>query len=55
VRAQAVDRGGRLLDDFVVSVTGRALHVRNAPSPGASASLAIAHHIVDQASRAFGW
>jgi 2-hydroxyglutarate dehydrogenase len=55
VRAQAVDRRGHLLDDFVLSVTGRALHVRNAPSPGASASLAIAYHLVGQASEAFGW
>jgi 2-hydroxyglutarate dehydrogenase len=55
VRAQAVDRRGRLLDDFVFSITGRALHVRNAPSPGASASLAIAGHIVDQAAHAFAW
>jgi (S)-2-hydroxyglutarate dehydrogenase len=55
VRAQAVDRSGRLIDDFVISVTGRVLHVRNAPSPGASASLAIARHVVGQASQAFGW
>jgi (S)-2-hydroxyglutarate dehydrogenase len=55
VRAQAVDRAGRLVDDFVFSVTGRALHVRNAPSPGATASLAIAQHVVDHASEAFGW
>jgi 2-hydroxyglutarate dehydrogenase len=55
VRAQAVDRGGRLVDDFVFSVTGRALHVRNAPSPGATASLAIAQHVVERASEAFGW
>ncbi len=55
VRAQAVDRRGRLLDDFAFSITGRALHVRNAPSPGASASLAVAGHIVDQAAQAFAW
>jgi 2-hydroxyglutarate dehydrogenase len=55
VRAQAVDRRGRLLDDFVFSITGRALHVRNAPSPGASASLAIAEHIVEQAAHSFTW
>lgn len=55
VRAQAVGRDGRLVDDFSFSATGRALHVRNAPSPGASASLAIARHIVDHASEGFGW
>jgi L-2-hydroxyglutarate oxidase len=55
LRAQAVDREGRLVDDFVFSVTGRALHVRNAPSPGATASIAIASHIADRASAAFGW
>jgi L-2-hydroxyglutarate oxidase len=55
LRAQAVDRRGDLLDDFVFSVTGRALHVRNAPSPGATASMAIAAHIADRAAAAFGW
>ena len=33
VRAQALGRDGSLIDDFVVSETERALHVRNAPSP----------------------
>jgi 2-hydroxyglutarate dehydrogenase len=54
VRAQALGRDGRLIDDFVFSATDRALHVRNAPSPGATASLAIAAHVVEQAERAFG-
>jgi (S)-2-hydroxyglutarate dehydrogenase len=54
VRAQAVGRDGRLLDDFVFSATERALHVRNAPSPAATASLAIARHVADEAQRAFG-
>ena len=36
IRAQAVARDGRLVDDFVVSETERALHVRNAPSPAAT-------------------
>jgi len=53
VRAQALARNGRLIDDFVFSHTERALHVRNAPSPAATASLAIARHIADQAERAF--
>jgi 2-hydroxyglutarate dehydrogenase len=54
VRAQALGRDGALLDDFLFSRTERALHVRNAPSPGASASLAIARHVVDEAQRALG-
>src|SRR5439155_11979030 len=53
VRAQALGRDGQLLDDFLFSVTERALHVRNAPSPGASASLAIARHVAAEASRLF--
>jgi len=46
IRAQAVDRGGRLLDDFAVQVAGRVVLVRNAPSPAATSSLAIARHLV---------
>jgi (S)-2-hydroxyglutarate dehydrogenase len=53
VRAQALGRDGRLLDDFVFSASDRALHVRNAPSPAASASLAIARHVADHARSAF--
>jgi 2-hydroxyglutarate dehydrogenase len=54
VRAQALGRNGRLIDDFVFSATERALHVRNAPSPAATSSLAIARHVADEAERAFG-
>jgi L-2-hydroxyglutarate oxidase LhgO len=53
VRAQAVDRGGRLVDDFVFSEAGGALHVRNAPSPAATAALAIGDRIADRAGTAF--
>jgi (S)-2-hydroxyglutarate dehydrogenase len=49
IRAQAVNRDGSLVDDFVVHRTERALHVRNAPSPAATSSLAIARLIADQA------
>jgi L-2-hydroxyglutarate oxidase len=49
VRAQAVDRDGRLVDDFVVHRTEHALHVRNAPSPAATSSLALAKLIAEQA------
>lgn len=52
VRAQALARDGRLLDDFAFSAGARALHVRNAPSPAATASLAIARHVCEQAERA---
>jgi (S)-2-hydroxyglutarate dehydrogenase len=51
VRAQAVGRDGSLVDDFVFSATERALHVRNAPSPGATSSLAIAAHVVERFER----
>ena len=54
VRAQAVGRDGRLVDDFVFSRTERALHVRNAPSPAATSSLAIARHVADLAERELG-
>jgi (S)-2-hydroxyglutarate dehydrogenase len=49
VRAQALGRDGKLIDDFVFSETGSALHVRNAPSPGATAALAIARLVADRA------
>jgi L-2-hydroxyglutarate oxidase LhgO len=48
VRAQAVARDGTLVDDFVLAGSGRVTHVRNAPSPGATASFAIAREIVDR-------
>ena len=46
VRAQAVRRDGGLVDDFVLQQAGRIMLVRNAPSPAATSSLAIAEHIV---------
>ena len=52
VRAQAIDPSGRLLDDFHLVHSQRALHVLNAPSPAATASLAIgrsiASHVVER-------
>jgi (S)-2-hydroxyglutarate dehydrogenase len=51
VRAQAVGRDGRLIDDFVVSRTERALHVRNAPSPAATSALALARLIGEDVER----
>ena len=48
VRAQAVRRDGSLVDDFVIDHQSRVTLVRNAPSPAATASLAIAEHIVGE-------
>ncbi|PKW26244.1 L-2-hydroxyglutarate oxidase [Phycicoccus duodecadis] len=45
VRAQAVRRDGALVDDFLVERSGRCVHVLNAPSPAATASLEIARHV----------
>ena len=54
VRAQAVARDGTLLDDFHILRGRDAIHVLNAPSPGATSSLAIGAHIVELAAEAFG-
>jgi len=48
IRAQALARDGSLVDDFVLSRTGRCVHVRNAPSPAATSSLALARLIADE-------
>ncbi|XP_016001260.2 L-2-hydroxyglutarate dehydrogenase, mitochondrial isoform X2 [Rousettus aegyptiacus] len=58
VRAQALDRSGNLVEDFVfdggVGVIGnRILHVRNAPSPAATSSLAISGMIADEVQQRF--
>jgi L-2-hydroxyglutarate oxidase len=45
VRAQAVDREGRLVDDFLVLQGERSLHVLNAPSPAATSCLPIGEHL----------
>ena len=54
VRAQAVDRDGGLLDDFSIIRTEGAVHVCNAPSPGATASLMIGRAIADMAEEMAG-
>ena len=54
VRAQALGRDGKLVDDFVFSRTERALHVRNAPSPAATSSLAIARMVADEVEKGLG-
>ncbi len=54
IRAQALDRRGRLLDDFAIERGERTLHVLNAPSPAATASLCIAEDLVQMATDQFG-
>lgn len=58
MRAQALDRDGNLVDDFVFDlgksdVGRRVLHVRNAPSPAATSSLSIAKMIADKLQTEF--
>jgi (S)-2-hydroxyglutarate dehydrogenase len=53
VRAQAVAEDGTLLDDFSIVRSADAIHVLNAPSPAATASLAIGRHIAGLAAEAF--
>jgi len=54
VRAQAVAPDGALVDDFRIVEAPNAVHVVNAPSPAATASLAIGRHIAGLAANAFG-
>lgn len=49
VRAQAVDRNGALVDDFLILARGNAVHVLNAPSPGATACLPIGADVAERA------
>ncbi len=53
VRAQAVHSDGTLLDDFRIDESGTAVHVLNAPSPGATSSLVIGNYIADKAEANF--
>lgn len=60
VRAQALSADGKLVDDFVFDMgkgefDGKVLHVRNAPSPAATSSLAIAKMIVNELEQKFKW
>ncbi len=54
VRAQAVSPDGSLVDDFAIASGERSIHVLNAPSPAATASLAIGEHIASLAEAEFG-
>jgi L-2-hydroxyglutarate oxidase LhgO len=53
IRAQALAADGSLVDDFLVTESARVLHVRNAPSPAATASLAIGRELAERAIRSF--
>jgi (S)-2-hydroxyglutarate dehydrogenase len=55
VRAQALARDGTMVDDFDLAGSGRVLHVRNAPSPAATASLAIGQVLAERAIDQFGF
>ena len=60
VRAMAVGPDGKLVDDFVFDhgtgvMSSLMLHVRNAPSPAATASMAIAEVVADKAAETFSW
>ncbi|MFT7669115.1 MAG: L-2-hydroxyglutarate oxidase [Planctomycetota bacterium] len=52
VRAQALDRQGRLVDDYLIRRQGPLLHLINAPSPAATSCLAIAEHLLDELAKA---
>ena len=54
VRAQNLDVDGNLLDDFSFGESEHVLHVRNAPSPAATASLAIGSYLAEKAQDRFG-
>ncbi len=54
VRAQAIAADGALLDDFSILRGRQAIHVLNAPSPGATSSLAIGEYLVNLAVESFG-
>jgi L-2-hydroxyglutarate oxidase len=50
IRAQALGRDGKLIDDFLIQESGRVVNIGNAPSPAATASLNIGNLIVDRLS-----
>ena len=54
VRAQAIDIRGRMVDDFAIGGSAHVLHVQTAPSPAATASLAIGAWLADAARDRFG-
>ncbi len=55
VRAMALGPKGEMIDDFAYEQTENSIHVLNAPSPAATACLAIGEDIKDFAKNKFGW
>ena len=53
VRAQACDRSGKLIDDFLFLENDKVINVLNAPSPAATASLSIGETIAEKAIKRF--
>ena len=53
VRAMALDPDGNMIDDFKIEYHGNAIHVLNAPSPAATAALAIGKAVNDMAEKFF--
>jgi len=54
IRAQCVSRSGALVDDFLIQEGDGIIHVLNAPSPAATASIVIGRHIAGRANESFG-
>ena len=54
IRAQCLSRSGALVDDFLIEEGPGVIHVLNAPSPAATASLVIGRHIAARATESFG-
>ncbi|MGZ7039910.1 MAG: L-2-hydroxyglutarate oxidase, partial [Thermoanaerobaculia bacterium] len=54
VRAQSLSVDGKMVDDFSIGESAHVLHVRNAPSPAATASLAIGKELAEMAIERFG-
>jgi L-2-hydroxyglutarate oxidase len=52
IRAQCLSRSGALVDDFLIQEGNRAVHVLNAPSPAATASIVIGRHVASRVLRA---
>ncbi|MEX0771790.1 MAG: L-2-hydroxyglutarate oxidase [Balneolales bacterium] len=55
VRAMALDPEGKIMDDFSVVTESNQVHVLNAPSPAATAGLALGDEILTKAEKSFGW
>jgi (S)-2-hydroxyglutarate dehydrogenase len=54
IRAQCLSRSGALVDDFLIEEGDGIIHVLNAPSPAATASIVIGRHIAGRANESFG-